>query len=123
MRLIELALDRWGPFTERRLAFDPTASLVVVHGRNEAGKSSALAGLVDALYGIEARSPYNFLHDYADLRLGGRLATAAGAELVFRRRKGNRATLLDPADQPLPTTRSAPSSRASTARSSRRPSR
>ncbi len=102
VRLLDLALTRWGPFTDRRLPFDPAATLVVVHGRNEAGKSSALAGLVDALYGIETRSRFNFLHDYANLRVGATLARMDGGELAFQRRKGNRATLRDAGDQPLP---------------------
>lgn len=101
MRLIDLSLERWGPFTDRLLAFDPAADLVIVHGRNEAGKTSALAGLVDALYGIEPRSRFNFLHDYADMRVGATLANTTGERLVFRRRKGNRATLRDAAGEPL----------------------
>lgn len=101
MRLLDLSLERWGPFTDRLLVFDPTADLVIVHGRNEAGKTSALAGLVDALYGIEARSRFNFLHDYADMRVGATLTTTTGERLIFRRRKGNRATLRDAAGDPL----------------------
>ncbi|WP_075217684.1 ATP-binding protein [Mongoliimonas terrestris] len=95
MRLLALHLDRWGPFTDRTLLFPPDKPLVVVHGRNEAGKSSALAGLVDALYGIEARSRFDFLHDYGSMRVGATLQTKDGRRVDFRRRKGNRATLRD----------------------------
>lgn len=102
MRLSELHLDRYGAFTGTRLVFPPDRPLVVVHGANEAGKSTALAALVDALFGIEARSRFDFLHDYAAMRVGATLSAADGATLAFRRRKGNRATLLDPEERPLP---------------------
>ena len=101
MRLVDLHLDRYGPFTDRRLVFEPGRHLAVVHGPNEAGKSSALAALTDALFGIEARSRFGFVHGYGDMRVGARLAAADGRALAFRRRKGNKATLLDEAEQPL----------------------
>ncbi|WP_181708143.1 ATP-binding protein [Chthonobacter rhizosphaerae] len=95
MRLLALHLDRWGPFTDRTLPFPADRPLVVVHGRNEAGKSSALAGLVDAFYGIETRSRFDFLHDYGVMRVGATVETRDGRRLSFRRRKGNKATLRD----------------------------
>ena len=44
MRLLSLDLDRFGPFTGRRLVFRPDARLHVVLGPNEAGKSCAARG-------------------------------------------------------------------------------
>ncbi|WP_181703884.1 YhaN family protein [Chthonobacter albigriseus] len=101
MRILRLHLDRYGAFTDRHLEFDPAAPLTVVHGPNEAGKSTALAALADALFGIEARSRYDFLHDYGSMRIGAVLRAADGRELAFRRRKGLKATLLDETDQPI----------------------
>ncbi|NBC32667.1 MAG: AAA family ATPase [Alphaproteobacteria bacterium] len=108
MRLRALHLDRFGPFTDRRLDFDGDADLWLVAGPNEAGKSSALAALIDLLFGIEPRTAYAFRHGYDRLRLGGAIANGAGADLVFRRRKGNRNTLLDPDDRALPDEALAP---------------
>ena len=53
MRLLELDLERYGPFTGKRLAFRPDARLHVVHGPNEAGKSCSLAAVTDLFFGIE----------------------------------------------------------------------
>ena len=101
MRLLELHLDRFGCFTDRRLRFRTDASLTVVYGANEAGKSTALAAIADLLYGIEARSPFDFLHRYGDMRLGAAIAGEDGQRLDFRRRKGNQNTLLDADEAPL----------------------
>ncbi|HUE45604.1 MAG TPA: AAA family ATPase [Aestuariivirgaceae bacterium] len=101
MRLLELHLDRFGCFTDRRIAFRPDAALTVIYGPNEAGKSTALAALADVLYGIEARSPFDFLHRYADMRLGATIVGKDGKHFGFRRRKGNQNTLLDDGEAPL----------------------
>jgi uncharacterized protein YhaN len=102
MRLLELHLDRFGCFTDRRIAFRPDAALTVIYGANEAGKSTALAALADVLYGIEARSPFDFLHRYADMRLGATITGEDGKRFEFRRRKGNQNTLLDADESALP---------------------
>jgi uncharacterized protein YhaN len=102
MRLLELHLDRFGCFTDRRLNFRADAALTVIYGANEAGKSTALAALADVLYGIEARSAFDFLHRYPDMRLGATIAGEDGRPFAFRRRKGNQNTLLDADESPLP---------------------
>jgi uncharacterized protein YhaN len=102
MRLLELHLDRFGCFTDRRIRFRADTALCVVYGANEAGKSTALAAITDVLYGIEGRSPFDFLHRYADMRLGAAIAGEDGGRFEFRRRKGNQNTLLGPDEAPLP---------------------
>ena len=52
MRIDELNLAAFGPFTDRLLAFGETG-LHIVYGPNEAGKSSALRGLKALLYCID----------------------------------------------------------------------
>ncbi|WP_331303052.1 AAA family ATPase [Methylobacterium oryzae] len=101
MRLIRLALERYGAFTDRTVAFRPDARLHVVLGANEAGKSTALAAVTDLLFGFGKSTPYAFLHDMPQLRLGAEIAAADGRRLSFRRRKGNSRTLIDAADAPL----------------------
>jgi uncharacterized protein YhaN len=100
MRIDELNLAAFGPFTDRVLAFD-AAGLQVVYGPNEAGKSSALRGLKSLLYGIDVRTPDNFLHANEKLRIHGYLRTSDGNELRFVRRKGRKNTLLTPDDEVL----------------------
>ncbi|QPC42945.1 AAA family ATPase [Kaustia mangrovi] len=101
MRLRRLDLLRYGHFTDR--SFDlPSGDrdLHIVFGPNEAGKSTALTAIEDLLFGIPMKSPHNFLHDYASMRIGAVLETGGDAlELV--RRKGNKDTLLGPDGAPL----------------------
>jgi len=101
MRLLRLDLERYGPFTDRTLHFRADAALHLVHGRNEAGKSSALAAITDLLYGFELRSSADFLHKYSELRVGAEILAADGRRLAVRRRKGNRNTLVDAQERPL----------------------
>ncbi|WP_375455037.1 AAA family ATPase [uncultured Methylobacterium sp.] len=108
MRLLSLDLERYGPFTGRRVEFRADARLHVVLGPNEAGKSSALAAVTDLLFGIEARTAHAFLHEMPQMRIGAEIGAADGRRLAFRRRKGNRNTLVDAADAALPETALAP---------------
>lgn len=96
MKFLRLGLDRYGPFTDRALCFSPTAKVSVVLGANEAGKSTALAAACDALFGIEERTRFNFLHDYKSMRLSATVADSAGQPLSFARLKRRQATLVDP---------------------------
>lgn len=97
MRIQELNLAAFGPFTERRLVFEgEEGGLYIVYGPNEAGKSSALRGLKALLYDIEERTPDDFLHAKDKLRIHGWLRAANGQEIQFVRRKGRKNTLLTP---------------------------
>ncbi|MFP4475267.1 MAG: AAA family ATPase [Desulfatibacillaceae bacterium] len=94
MRILELNLIAYGRFTDTVLDFSAGShGLHIVYGENEAGKSTALSALHQALYGIEARTPYDFLHPYRNLRVGVHLEHSGGSRLAFVRRKGNKRTL------------------------------
>ena len=108
MKLTQLALERYGAFTDRVLTFDPDAALHIVHGANETGKTSTLSAIGDLLFGFGARTTYNFKHDNNALRIGGTLHHSDGRQLVIRRRKGTKNTLLDVSDQTLPDDMLAP---------------
>lgn len=103
MRIQKLEFLAFGPFTQKVLCFDQgREGLNIVFGPNEAGKSSALRGLRDALYGIHARTSDNFVHKHQDLRIGFSLLARDGSLFSAVRRKGNTKTLLDPAtDEPI----------------------
>jgi uncharacterized protein YhaN len=102
MELCRLTLEAFGPFTQRRLDFASSgASMHIVYGANEAGKSSALRGLKALLYGIEVRSSDNFVHTHQQLRVGGLLRSQSGMEREFVRRKGRKDTLLSIDGEPL----------------------
>lgn len=109
MRFRRLAIPAYGPFTDLALEFPRgETDFHLIHGRNEAGKSSLLRAIRDLLYGIHARTSDNFLHDYKDLRISAEIENRAGQRLAAQRRKGNNNTLLDADGNPLPDDALAP---------------
>lgn len=104
MRLRRLDLIRYGKFTDKTIDFGPRpqtgSDLHIVFGLNEAGKSTALSGYLDLLFGIEERSRYNFLHEYSAMRVGAVLELG-GAEHAFTRTKQRSNSLLDASQQPV----------------------
>lgn len=108
MRLLSLDLERYGPFTDRRIAFRPDARLHVVLGANEAGKTSALAAVTDLLFGFGERSRFAFVHELPQLRIAAEVMGSDGRRLVFRRRKRRKQTLVDLSEAPLPDDALAP---------------
>ena len=103
MRINRLELLRYGHFTDRILELRADQpDIHIVFGSNEAGKSTALTALEDLLFGMPRNSPLNFIHDYQSMRLGAEIQ--AGKEtLTFRRRKGNKDTVLTPDEVPMPS--------------------
>ncbi len=102
MKLCRLDLLRYGHLSDVSLAFPENVRLHVVHGANEAGKSTALAAIADALFGFGHRSDFDFLHGAPQLRVGFTLAARDGVMDSFIRRKGRRDTLRDMAEQVVP---------------------
>ncbi|RWH78085.1 AAA family ATPase [Mesorhizobium sp.] len=104
MRLRRLDLIRYGKFTDRTIDFglkpESGPDLHIVFGLNEAGKSTALSGYLDLLFGIEERSRYNFLHEYSAMRIGGVLELGS-AEHTFTRTKQRTNSLLNETGQPV----------------------
>lgn len=95
MKLIKINFAAFGPFTEKTLAFTPDDNgLHIIYGPNEAGKSSSLRGLKALLYGFKKRSTDDFIHKSAKLRIEGVLQAFNGETIAFKRRKGNKETLL-----------------------------
>lgn len=102
MELCRLDLAAFGPFTDHLLDFESSgATLHVVYGANEAGKSSALRGLKALFYGIPARTADNFIHAHQEMRVAGCLRSQNGELLDFVRRKGRKDTLLSVEGEPL----------------------
>jgi uncharacterized protein YhaN len=104
MRIRSLDLIRYGKFTERSLDFGDRPKdgpdFHIVHGPNEAGKSTLFSAWLDFLYGIDNRTPYAFLHDYKSMRVAAHLDTASGPRRLTRIKKPS-ASLLDESDQPV----------------------
>jgi chromosome segregation protein len=102
MRLRALDLLRYGHLSNVALSFPDDVRLHVVHGANEAGKSTALAAIADALFGFGHRTDFDFLHGAPNLRVGFTLSARDGAVASFIRRKGRRDTLRDVSDEAIP---------------------
>ncbi len=102
MRLRQLDLLRYGHLSDVTLSFPDNVRLHVVHGVNEAGKSTALAAIADALFGFSHRTEFDFLHGAQNLRVGFTLSACDGAVASFVRRKGRRDTLRDANDRAAP---------------------
>lgn len=96
MKFVRLDLFAFGHFTRRALDFPVGgANFHLIHGSNEAGKSTTLRAISGLLYGIERQSTDAFLHEPSELRVGARLQHSSGLERTFVRRKGANATLSD----------------------------
>jgi uncharacterized protein YhaN len=103
MRFRQLDLLRYGHFTDATIALPvgkPDFQMLL--GENEAGKSTAMNGVEDLLFGIPTNSSRNFLHEYNAMRVGALLEKGSDT-LKVRRRKGNKDTLLGDDDTPIPS--------------------
>ncbi len=102
MRLARLDLLRYGRFTDASIEL-PRAErdIHIVFGPNEAGKTTSLTAIEDMLFGIQERSPYNFLHSYDAMRVGAVLENGGNC-FEFQRRKTRRDMILGPDGHPLP---------------------
>ena len=107
MRLDRLDLVRYGKFTDRILDFGTARpgkpDFHLVHGPNEAGKSTLFSAYLDLLFGIEKSSAYGFLHPYSLMRVGGQLSLGAQQHEAYRLKR-NQASLVAADDRPLPDT-------------------
>ena len=86
MRIERIEIDGYGPFT--KASFDGLAAhdVIVVHGPNEAGKSSLREFITTMLYGFDpaTREAHPAARDGGDI-VGSLTLTADGHELLLRR--------------------------------------
>lgn len=104
MRLRRLDLTRYGKFTDYSIDFGEhivgAPDLHIVYGLNEAGKSTALAGFLDLLFGIEERTRYGFLHQGKAMEIDACLEFDGQAH-EFKRVKQRSNSLLNEHGQPI----------------------
>ncbi|ETA49803.1 YhaN family protein [Ponticoccus alexandrii] len=88
MRLERLALDRFGHFTDKQFDFGPqpegTPDFHIVHGPNEAGKTTTMEAWLRFLYGYARGEPYGFRHQRENLSVTAWL-NIDGQTRCFRR--------------------------------------
>jgi len=83
MKLDRVTLENFGIYTRKVFEFD-AAPLVLIYGPNESGKTTALNGLRQALFGFKSRTPY-LTGRSMSAEVAGVLAN--GKRLEFSRRK------------------------------------
>lgn len=102
MRFQRLDIPAFGPFTDFHLDLPARGSdFHILHGLNEAGKSSLLRAIKALLFGMRPQMSDNFIHEYSRLRVAAEIGMRDGRVHYFQRRKGSRHTLLDAVGQPL----------------------
>lgn len=101
MKIKYIHLPAFGVFANERLDFARDRGLHIVYGPNEAGKSTILEAVGDALFGIPSSSPYAFAHRAAELKSAIGLELADGTDLEFLRLRRNRGSLVGPDGSPL----------------------
>ena len=113
MRIARLDLTRYGRFNDYQLDFGAAplsgSDFHIVYGLNETGKSTAAAGILDLLFGIEKQSAYGAAkgrasvpnwHPYNAMRIGARLEFGERAYEVARLKR-DKNSLVGADDRPL----------------------
>ncbi|KJR43559.1 hypothetical protein MCHI_000554 [Candidatus Magnetoovum chiemensis] len=98
MRILELDLKAYGPFTNVHLDLSsPDKGFHIIYGPNEAGKSSALRAITALFFGIPQQTADDFIHSYNKLTIGAKILNSAVSDRIFSfyRIKGTKSTLID----------------------------
>lgn len=95
MKIDRLDLLRFGHFTDLSLDLSHDGVHIIV-GRNEAGKTTAMAAIQQLLFGFPVRSQYAYIHELRDLTIGALLRDEAGEPLEIVRVKRQTDTLRSP---------------------------
>lgn len=105
MRIRSISIENYGVFRQKRLEF-AERGLQLIHGPNEAGKSTLLSLLRELLFGFPHRNPYRDETATGEMSATARLLFFNGEEIEMTRRKGRKATIRgrvlgseDPVDQ------------------------
>ena len=104
MRLRSLDLDRFGHFAGKRFDFGPPGEAPdfhIVHGPNEAGKTTTMEAFLRLLYGFAHREPYGFRHQRKNLSVTATL-DLGGTERRLTRLPHKTGALVDDTGAALP---------------------
>ncbi len=103
MRFLKLGFAAFGPFTglELDLSGGAPGGFHMIFGPNEAGKSSALRGVHDLLFGFPERTQDAHVHPTSELRIGAVLASESGQVIELQRLKRRKDALRDARDAPI----------------------
>lgn len=90
MKIVALDLKYYGPFTNKSIDFGDENGLHLVYGPNEAGKSTTLRALHNALFGFDSREAEReaHVHDAKTLAIGISFRGTDGKRIDVVRSKG-----------------------------------
>ena len=96
MRFDALHLKAFGPFSDTSFLIEKNGDpdLTIIYGQNEAGKSTLLRAIDNALFSIPRTFSDDFVHRKNDIRVGATLSQG-DQTLSFLRKSGAKNTLLD----------------------------
>jgi uncharacterized protein YhaN len=102
MKFRSITYRHFGPFNALTLDVSHgDHGLHIIHGGNEAGKTTALRGLGYFLFGFPKNKSDDFRYPATEQRIGATLADRHGHDLQAWRRRGNKNTLRGADDQTL----------------------
>ncbi|MGX0974395.1 uncharacterized protein YhaN [Roseovarius sp. MBR-51] len=104
MRLRSLSLDRFGHFTDRAFDFGVVGDrpdFHIIHGPNEAGKTTTMEAALRLFYGFPLRDGYAFKHQRPNLQVSG-LLEIDGHPRRFTRLPKRSGSLVDETGTALP---------------------
>lgn len=94
MKIREIEIENFGIFTDHHFDFGES-SFQLIHGPNEAGKSTLLHLLRQLLFGFPGgSSPYQFETHSGEMAARALIDVSDGRRVSFRRRKGRKETVL-----------------------------
>jgi uncharacterized protein YhaN len=92
MRLSELEIENFGVLANKRYQFD--GGFQLIHGPNEAGKSTLLQLIREVFFGFPHISPYMFAGHEGEMAATALITLSNGRQVRYRRRKGTRNTVV-----------------------------
>ena len=93
MKIREIDIENFGIFTDSHFDFGES-SFQLIHGPNEAGKSTLLQLLRQLLFGFPTRSPYQFETHAVEMAARALIDVVDGRRISFRRRKGRTSSVV-----------------------------
>ena len=89
MKLRQLEIENYGIFSGRTFKFSGTG-FQLIHGPNEAGKSTLLQLIREVFFGFPLRNPYVFPDHQGTMAATASIELSDGRKVSFRRRKGKK---------------------------------
>ena len=94
MRIKTLSISAYGHVPDQTLDLHSDSGVTVIHGPNEAGKSTLMRALQDLLFGLTTKAEWPYVSEISrgsKMQVSGDIETRDGASLHLVRRRGRKA--------------------------------